>query len=558
MRGARGGPVSSVAIGVVVLALVLIGSLLAFTKRLPWDRGYEVHAVFTTSQGIRADSPVRIAGVEVGEVVDVDHYAAAGSTGGIGEDAADTGVESQDAAVVTMRIDDQGRPIAQDATFELRPRLFLEGNMFVDVKPGSPSAPEVEEGYTFPVRQTSVSVQLFDVLGALKSDVRADLRVFLEEFGAALDDHGGAEGLQRAYRSSPGAYRFTSQVNEALLGQRPRDLSGLIRNLGRVAGALTENEEQLKDLVTNLRIVSGSFAAEDAALSEAIAELPRVLEAGRPAFANLNRAFPPLRVFAREAVPGVRDLGPTVVAATPFLRQLRRLASPAELQGTSAELRRTVPSLARLSRSGADLLEQGRALASCFNTVVIPWANDRVDGGPGYPHPPFGRVFEETGYGLVGVAGESRSGDANGQYIRLNFGGGTNTVSFQPGNAAETFFGVAPLPVLGGMPGLTSSRKTPFRPGRPCENQDPPDLRAQPGPAPQPATTSSASPTSTPGALGNMVDELRGVIEGVQERSEAEGESPDQLQRRFDRRYGRFLREDFPRFQKRIRAMGAG
>jgi phospholipid/cholesterol/gamma-HCH transport system substrate-binding protein len=557
MRNARRRPIPSAAIGIVVVALVLIGTVLAFTKRLPWAGGYEVQAVFTTSQGIREDSPVRIAGVDVGEVVDVDHYAAGGEADA-GEQESDTGTEGQDAAVVTMRIDDEGRPIAQDAQFELRPRLFLEGNLFVDVKPGSPSVPEAEDGYTFPVRQTSVSVQLFDVLGALKTDVRADLRVFLDEFGAALDDHGGAEGLQRAYRSSPGAYRFTSQVNEALLGQRPHDLSGLIRNLGRVSGALTQNEEQLKDLVTNLRIVSGSFAAEDAALSEAIAELPRVLEAGRPAFANLNRAFPPLRVFAREAVPGVRDLGPTVVAATPFLRQLRRLASPAELQGTSAELRRTVPSLARLSRSGADLLEQGRALASCFNTVLIPWANDRVDGGPAYPHAAFGRVFEETAYGLVGVAGESRSGDANGQYIRLNFGGGTNAVSFQPGNAAEPFFGVAPLPVLGGMPGLTSSRKTRFRPGRPCENQQPPDLRAQPGPGPEPATTSSASPTASPGPLGEMVDELRGVIARVQERGDAEGESLLQLQRRFDRRYGRFLRRDFPRFQKRIRAMGAG
>lgn len=557
MRHARRRQVPSVVIGVVAVALVVIGTVLAFTKRLPWAGGYEVQAVFTTSQGIREDSPVRIAGVDVGEVVDVDHYATAGSTDDTGEDA-DTGPEGQDAAVVTMRIDDQGRPIAQDATFELRPRLFLEGNMFVDVKPGSPSAPEAGDGYTFPVRQTSVSVQLFDVLGALKSDVRADLQVFLEEFGAALDDHGGAEGLQRAYRSSPGAYRFTSQVNEALLGQRPGDLSGLIRNLGRVAGALTENEEQLKDLVTNLRIVSGSFAAEDAALSEAIAELPRALEAGRPAFANLNRAFPPLRAFAREAVPGVRDLSPTVVAATPFLRQLRLLARPAELQGTSAELRRTVPSLARLSRSGADLLEEGRALASCFNTVVIPWANDRVDGGPGYPHPAFGRVFEETGYGLAGVAGESRSGDANGQYIRLNFGGGTNPVTFKPDNADETFFGVAPFPILGGMPGLASSRKTPFRPGKPCENQEPPDLRGQLGPGPEPATTASADPSAASGPIGKMVDELRGVIEDVQGRSEAEGESPDQLQRRFDRRYGRFLREDFPRFQKRIRAMGAG
>ena len=40
-----------------------------------------------------------------------------------------------------------------------------------------------------------------------------------------------------------------------------------------------------------------------------------------------------------------------------------------------------------------------------------------------------GRVYKETGYGLVGIAGESRSGDANGQYIRVLGGGGINTVA---------------------------------------------------------------------------------------------------------------------------------
>jgi phospholipid/cholesterol/gamma-HCH transport system substrate-binding protein len=558
MRDADAGQVRSVAIGAVVLALALIGVALAFTRELPWDDGYEVNAVFTTSQGIREDSPVRIAGVEVGKVVDVDHYAADGAAAGTAEGTAPDQSQGRDAAVVTMRIDDVGRPIKQDATMELRPRLFLEGNLFVDMQPGSPSAPEAEDGHTFPVSQTSVSVRLFDVLGVLQSDVRADLQVFLEEFGAALDDHGGAEGLQRSYRSSPGAYRFTSQVNEALLGQRPRDLSGLIRHLDRVAVALVRNEEQLKGLVTNLRIVSGSFAAEDAALSEAVAELPRVLEAARPAFANLNRSFPPLRAFSREALPGVRSLEPTVVEATPFVRQLRRLASRRELRGLTADLQPTVPPLARLARSSTDFLEQGRALASCFNNVIIPWSNDRVDGGPGYPHAAFGRVYEETGYGLVGVAGESRSGDANGQYIRLNFGGGTNTVAFQPANAAEPFFGVTPFPLLGGMPGLASSRKTPFRPDQPCENQDPPDLRGQLGPAPEPASARSASPTAAPGPIGEMVDELRTLIEDVQEEGEADGESRGPLQRRFERRYRRFLREDFPRFQRRISAMGGG
>ena len=38
-------------------------------------------------------------------------------------------------------------------------------------------------------------------------------------------------------------------------------------------------------------------------------------------------------------------------------------------------------------------------------------------------------VYKETAYGLAGIAGESRSQDANGQYIRVAGGGGTNTVT---------------------------------------------------------------------------------------------------------------------------------
>jgi phospholipid/cholesterol/gamma-HCH transport system substrate-binding protein len=536
--------VSSVTIGAIVAIVAAVAIALAFARGLPFGGGYELKAVFSTSQSIAVGSPVRVAGVEVGEVVDVDEVGAAGA--GAGPDG-----EDRPAALVTMRIDDAGRPIRQDATMELRPRLFLEGNLFVDLKTGSPGAPEAEDGYIVPINQTSVSVQLFDVLGTLTHGVRQDLRVFLDEFGAALVDHGGAKGLNRFYRSSPGAFRYTSQVNEALLGRHRGDLAGVIRNLGRVSAALTRNDGQLEDLVTNLRVVTGSFASEDVALQQAIAELPRTLRAARPAFANLNAAFPSLRSFAREALPGVRSLGPTVTAATPFARQLRLLASRQELGGLARDLRPTVPRLARLSRFGADFLEQGRALASCLNGVVIPWSNDSVDGGAGYPHPAVGPVYQETGYSLVGLAGESRSGDANGQTIRLNAGSGTNVVSTDPEGVAEPFFGLTPLPLLGGMPSIESSAKTPFRPGRPCENQDPPDLSAVA--AAPPASAAAADAAAAPiRALDRELRTLLGDAAGS-----AEGRTTGRgMQRRVESAYARFLRQDFPDYSDRIRSLG--
>ncbi len=455
-------------VGLIAFVIIMIAFLLAFTKKLPWSEGYEVQAVFTTAQNINTDSPVRVAGVEVGKVTKVEPLDAGDEelTAGTEEDAASetTGgdpVSGQQAALVTMEITDSGRPIKTDATAQLRPRLFLEGNLFVDMKTGSPGAPEAPDGYVLPIDQTSVSVQLDEILTTLQSDVRTDLQVFLEEFGAALVDHGGAEGFQEIYETSPAAFKYTSQVNEAFLGTEPHDLSGVIRNFDKVARALVQNEEQLKDLVTNFRIFAGSFAAEDDALEQAIVELPGVIDSGNTAFANLNEAFPPLRAFAVEALPGVRSTPETLDVATPFIHQVRLLVSKQELRGLVAELRPTIPRLAKLSKRTIPFLEQSRLLASCFNQVVIPWSLDTVEGGAGYPHAAVGPVYKETGYGLVGIAGESRSGDANGQYIRVQGGGGLNTVQLPPTPTAPAQVGVLQQELLGQMPRIESLGQDP-------------------------------------------------------------------------------------------------
>ena len=43
-----------------------------------------------------------------------------------------------DTAIVTLALEDDALPIHEDATLKVRPRIFLEGNFFVDLKPGQP------------------------------------------------------------------------------------------------------------------------------------------------------------------------------------------------------------------------------------------------------------------------------------------------------------------------------------------------------------------------------------------------------------------------------------
>jgi ABC-type transporter Mla subunit MlaD len=476
-------------IGLVLIVVIAIGSLLAYSKELPWSDPYEVKAVFASAQSVRPSSPVRIAGVNVGTVSEVEHLTSA-ETENLRAQTDDpdalpeTGPGDQ-AAVVTMELNEDALPIREDATFKLRPRLFLEGNYFVEMQPGSPNAEEITDGFTFPVNQTAYSVQLDQVLTTLQGDVRSNLQVFLNQFGNALVKYGGGEGFRELYRTAGPAGKYTSQVNEAVLGTHPGDLSGLIRGLDRVVRGLGQNELALQDLVTNFRTFAGSFAAQDVALGRAIEQLPGVLTAAEPAFTNLNASFPALRAFSREALPGVRATPATLDAATPFIRQVRKLVSKRELRGLVAELRPAIPSLAKLAKRSIGFLDQARALSSCFNEVVIPWSQDTVQPlDDAYPHDPVGRVFEETAYGLSGIASESRSGDANGQYIRVAAGGGTNTVKIPAfggggvGFPTDSTVGLVPFDIIGAMPRIQDSAKTPFRPDVSCETQEPPNLQA--------------------------------------------------------------------------------
>ena len=500
MRREQGRRLPSWLIGLVLVIVLAIASLFAFTKQVPWGDAYEVSAVFESAQNVRTSSPVRIAGVDVGEVTKIEHLESS-ETGEVAAQA-DEGIASErDAlvaeqpAVVTMELTEDALPLRSDAQFKLRPRLFLEGNYFVDLQPGSPNAEEVEDGHAFPVSQTSYSVQLDQVLGTLQADVRADLQTLLDQLGNAFIRHEGAAGFRELYRTSAPSYKFTSQVNEAYLGTERGDLGGLIKGLDRVVRGLGRNELTLQDLVTNFRIFAGSLAAEDAALGRAIEELPNTLEAARPAFANLNDSFPALRAFAREALPGTRSAPETLRAATPFIEQVRALVSERELRGLVADLRPTIPRLAKLAQTNIKFLEQTRQLSSCFNEVVIPWSHDTVEPmAASYPHDPVGRVFEETAYGITGIASESRSGDANGQYIRVQAGGGTNTIKVPaaPGGAegfaTDGSVGLSQLDILGAMPRIEDSAKTPFEPDVPCETQEPPNLEAGLGVAPEQGT----------------------------------------------------------------------
>jgi len=446
-------------IGLLAVLVSLVVVYFGFRKDNPFSHPYEVRAAFKDASQLKPRSPVRIAGVNVGRVESVE---------ALGEDG--------DGALVTMEIDDKGLPIRADARAKVRPRIFLEGNYFVDVSPGSPSAPELEDGDTIPVQQTAAPVQFGQFLEMLQSSTREDLRTVLREYGRALEGR-GARGFNRSIRYWEPAFKNSAIVNDATRGQLEHDLSNYIAGARRVAEGLDRNPDRLKDLITDLAATAGAFADEQFSLSAALRELPTTLRTGTRALGALRDAFPQVRRFAADMAPTVRESGPALDATLPFVQQMRGLVSRPELQGLVRELKPTVPSLVELNRGGVELQEQTRLAGSCQVNNLIPWNESTI------PDPNFkaaGPIYQEASKQFVGLAAESRNFDANGQYVR-SYANNANYASV----LGDGRFFFTSLPVQGVNPPRKQGGPPPYRADVPCETQELPDLRSTPAAPPR-------------------------------------------------------------------------
>ena len=106
----RANGISPFRAGLIAVVLIALLSYFGFTKSNPFAHPYELHAVFDNVNNLKPNSPVRIAGVDVGKVTKVEPVS-----------------EGEGAARVTMEIKKRGLPIHRDATVKVRSRIFLEG-----------------------------------------------------------------------------------------------------------------------------------------------------------------------------------------------------------------------------------------------------------------------------------------------------------------------------------------------------------------------------------------------------------------------------------------------
>ncbi len=475
------------AVSAIVIAATLFVVFYAFNGGLPFIHQYTMYAVVNNSVNVRTQSPVRIAGIDVGAV--------------------DTTSPDGNATKITFTLQNNGLPIHKDATLTIRDRLFLEGGYYLQLNPGTPSAPVAPEGFTIPLQNTSTPVQFYKVLSTFDVAARASLASILNTLnqgfspqpGQRISDS-GAGGLKSAIPQLTPVLKDVAWITRALHGTQAGDVQRLLSSAADVTGTLNSHSGQLTDLITGLNRTSTALVSTGGALAQSIIGLDQTLQVSPPALTAIDHSLPPLVNLAHALTPSLKVAPPIISNVSNTITQLNSIISPAKRGPLLTALRATLTQFPSILTQLASAFPVTKEVADCLQTHLVPLFNEQVpDGSLSTGRP----VWQDFVHFLPNVAGATGSFDANGYYTRVLVGAGNNTLSGGLLGTITNLLGVVTNLVgidPGGAP-LSGARPTwvgpptpaDFRPDVPCTSQTLPSL-ASPAAAPDLSSRQAAAP----------------------------------------------------------------
>lgn len=343
---------AAVLIGLVLAGLASAAYVLVRERApVPFRDTYEIKVDVSAAHGIQPGlgQPVRVAGVTVGSVADLDLLA--------------------DKARVTLSIDRSQLPrVHRNARASLRPITPLQ-DMEVVLSPGRPPSPVLPDGGTLGSARSTIPVPLSQLLSSLDGDTRTFFASMLASLRTGTDGRG--EDLRGALRALAPTTRQVRAVTTAMAGRR-RELARLVHNVSRVTRAAAGDDDLAELVVTSHRTLR-ALAEQEAPLRETVARIPGALE-------TTGEALEEARTFARELRPALTSLTPAVRGLPRALNELRPFADVGRqelglrvrpfVRTAAPALRSLSPAIAGLRRQTPALLTDLKGLNYMFNELA--------------------------------------------------------------------------------------------------------------------------------------------------------------------------------------------
>jgi phospholipid/cholesterol/gamma-HCH transport system substrate-binding protein len=285
---------------------------------------YRITAYFPEATQLAVESDVRIGGVSVGRVKELE----------LGPPS--QRVNGKDTTAAVIEIKPEFAPISSDARAIVRQKTLL-GESYVELAPGTGAAepapvslgayanvtdaeaqavePIPEDG-ELAIARTTEATQIDEIFNALDEETRAAAQRWLAGSATAVDGRG--LDLNDALGNLGPFLGDASEITATVRAQRPA-VRGVIRDAGLVFRALSEDDAALRGAVTGLDDSFGGFADANAALAESVRILPTFENEALLTLARLDD-------FEVHARPLVDELLPVAGDVSPTLRSLRRAA----------------------------------------------------------------------------------------------------------------------------------------------------------------------------------------------------------------------------------------
>ena len=246
-----------------VVSILVTGLLIVIMGNVGFGSSNEYQAIFSSASSLEKGDDVRVAGVSVGEVKDVEHYKRA-------------------QAKVTFAIKSDV-PITTASRAEVR-FLNLVGDRYLALEQGAHADAEpLKDGGTLPIEQTSPALDLTTLFNGFKPLFQALQPDQVNELTMNI-----VQVLQGEGGTIRGLLEHTASLTNTL-ADRDQLIGEVVDNLGQTLETVDSRREQLNQLVLELKGWMGDLARDRdvignslANISDLTVEVAGLLREGRP------------------------------------------------------------------------------------------------------------------------------------------------------------------------------------------------------------------------------------------------------------------------------------
>ncbi len=369
---ARAAALVGLVVLVIALAVVLFGG----------NGSYKYKFVFQNAAQLVPDNQVLIGGQPVGSVESI-------------------GLTDDNLAEIEVSVEQQ---LHQGSTAVIR-ATSLSGvaNHYISVSPGPNSNPELDDGATLGLGQTTTEVDLDQFLNTFPNPVRRALGEFIRGQADIVSER-GKEANQTYKYFAPALNRTGAFLGELNADQRL--FERFVVSSSKLATAVAQRGNELSSAISNASTAFGAIASQNEALDRTLRLLPPFMRQSNTTFVNLRAALDDLDPLVETAKPATKnlasflsELGPVLSKAVPVFKDFRLSVRRKGFANDTAELLGFLPAVQeRASRAFPHSAQAIEDFQPSLN-FARSYTPDIFNG--------FGKLGQITGYY-----------DGNGHYAR--------------------------------------------------------------------------------------------------------------------------------------------